>query len=216
MRPYYQDKWVTIYHGDCLSILPELNVKVDMVLTDPPYNVGKQYGASVNDKMSKQDYRHFSEEWFELARKISPLIIFTPGMVNFQDWIMYKRANNILSWYRRNSRTMWTYTVFMVWEPILVYGTSKKRPLFDAYDVPIQTAGESFGHPCPKPQLLWSLLISDYSDPGDTILDPFLGIGTTCVAAKKLNRYSIGIEIEERYCESAAQRCYQESMEFNL
>jgi len=48
---------------------------------------------------------------------------------------------------------------------------------------------------------------------GQTILDPFLGSGTTCYCAKKLNRYSIGIEIEEKYCEIAARRCSQEVME---
>jgi len=40
MNPYYQDKWVTIYHGDCREILPQLDVKVDLVLTDPPYGIG--------------------------------------------------------------------------------------------------------------------------------------------------------------------------------
>jgi len=53
-------------------------------------------------------------------------------------------------------------------------------------------------------------------DTNDLILDPFLGSGTTCYCAKKLNRYSIGIEIEERYCEIAARRCSQEVMELNI
>ena len=57
--------------------------------------------------------------------------------------------------------------------------------------------------------------IISWSNPNDLILDPFLGSGTTCYCAKKLNRYSIGIEIEEKYCEIAARRCCQEVMDFS-
>jgi len=56
-------------------------------------------------------------------------------------------------------------------------------------------------------------LIQPACGEGGVLLDPFLGSGTTCFCAKKLNRYSIGIEIEEKYCEIAARRCSQEVME---
>lgn len=68
-------------------------------------------------------------------------------------------------------------------------------------------------HPVEKPEGFVSYLIQPATSEGDIILDPFLGGGTTCFCAKKLNRRSIGIEIEERYCELAARRCSQEVME---
>lgn len=67
-------------------------------------------------------------------------------------------------------------------------------------------------HPSPKPESAMCWFIERLSNPYDVILDPFLGSGTTCYCAKKLNRYSIGIEIEEKYCEIAAKRCSQSVM----
>ena len=66
-------------------------------------------------------------------------------------------------------------------------------------------------HPCPKNPDFWIMLLSRIK--AAVVLDPFFGVGTTGICAKKLNRYSIGIEIEERYCEIAARRCCQEVME---
>jgi site-specific DNA-methyltransferase (adenine-specific) len=71
-------------------------------------------------------------------------------------------------------------------------------------------------HDSQKPQKIITQLLLWGSEENNLVLDPFLGSGTTCHCAKKLNRYSIGIEIEEKYCEIAAKRCSQEVMEFNL
>ena len=70
------------------------------------------------------------------------------------------------------------------------------------------------GHPCPKPLKAWTWLLTKGSvESSDTILDPFMGSGTTLRAAKDLGRKAIGIEIEERYCEVAAKRMSQSVME---
>lgn len=69
-------------------------------------------------------------------------------------------------------------------------------------------------HPCPKPESLMLELVHLFSDHGETILDPFMGSGTTLVAAKRLGRKGIGIELEEKYCEIAASRLSQEALAF--
>jgi site-specific DNA-methyltransferase (adenine-specific) len=71
-------------------------------------------------------------------------------------------------------------------------------------------------HPSPKPERPIAWFIERLSSPGQMILDPFLGSGTTAYCAKKLQRRCIGIEIEEKYCEIAARRCQQEVMELNI
>jgi DNA modification methylase len=91
--------------------------------------------------------------------------------------------------------------------PVLFYGKDPKMP--NAYangKISTATAPDN-GHPCPKP-LQWMVwLVNRCSFDGETVLDPFMGSGTTLVAAKQLQRHAIGIEIEERYCEIAARRC---------
>jgi site-specific DNA-methyltransferase (adenine-specific) len=69
---------------------------------------------------------------------------------------------------------------------------------------------EKNGHPCPKPLGLMRWLVARVSKPNETVLDPFMGSGTTLLAAKDMGHRAIGIEIEERYCEIAAKRLSQE------
>ncbi len=105
---------------------------------------------------------------------------------------------------------------FCCWQPILVYGTdpylksaSGRQP--DAF-VSNETTKE-LRHPCAKPIVLWQKLLHRYSrDSTDVILDPFMGSGTTLVAAKKLGRRAIGIEIEPKYCQVAVERLRQSVM----
>jgi site-specific DNA-methyltransferase (adenine-specific) len=77
----------------------------------------------------------------------------------------------------------------------------------DAYTVTITP--QNNGHPCPKPILLFKWLMTAASNEAAIILDPFLGSGTTAVAAKQLGRKFIGIEIEEKYCRIAVDRLRQ-------
>jgi adenine specific DNA methylase Mod len=73
---------------------------------------------------------------------------------------------------------------------------------------------ESRNHPTQKPELLMGWCLKNYSKPGMSVIDPYMGSGTTLLAAKNLGRQAIGIEIEERYCEIAAKRLEQEVFDF--
>lgn len=101
-----------------------------------------------------------------------------------------------------------------VWEPIFVYGKTKKRIVRDEIDCIIYnfTPGPERNHPCPKPIKLITTLLDYFSKEGDIILDPFLGSGTTTIAARNLNRKYIGIEIVPEYCEISSERLRQKNL----
>ncbi len=97
-------------------------------------------------------------------------------------------------------------------DPYLSLGLGARADLF------IHTeSSEKNGHPCPKPFILWEkLLLRGSPLKGQTIIDPFMGSGTTLRAAKDLGRKAIGIEIEEKYCEIAAKRMEQEVLPLDV
>jgi len=220
MKPYYQDKWVTIYHGDCREILPQLDVKVDLVLTDPPYNGDIKYGEGTNDSRDWDMYIDWIVGSIRLCETIcnGPVIYFLShhGLIKC---IQVYAPHWVGAWFQPcpsgNPVGKVGATLIMpYWEPFLVYGNLKtiKASLPDYCVSPVNS--ERLKHPCPKPQSVMARIIA--SGDWQTVLDPFLGSGTTCYCAKKLNRYSIGIEIEEKYCEIAARRCSQEVMELKV
>ena len=226
MKPYYQDEWVTIYHGDCREILPDLP-KVDLVVTDPPYNLGKKYGPGTDDARPEDEYWSWFDEVFQgISRLLDNGFIY----VTHSDKGMWKAKPHLeecgfsyiqtLIWWGRNGysmqlhRTTWSFRH----EPILFFkkgdpGVLQSGKPGQWYTTVIEAPRpqsnftEGRFHPTQKPVKLFKVLIA--RTPGDLILDPFLGSGTTVIAAKALARHCIGIEIEEKYCEIAAKRCSQ-------
>ena len=210
LKPYYQDKWVTIYHGDCREILPELP-KVDLVLTDPPYGIGIDYGSFVD---SPDNVKELVSEVIPMCIEKAERVALTCG--TRQLWF-YPPASWVLCWFNRAGTGMnpWGFTC---WQPILVYGKDPylenrmgSRPDYIEFSEPASTKK----HPCAKPIKFWKMLLARVSvNVSDVVLDPFLGSGTTVEACKALNRRCIGIEIEEKYCEIAAKRCSQGVFDF--
>ena len=202
MTPYYQQDGITIYHGDCREVLPSLSA--DLCITDPPYNLGIEYGHGVDD--DRPDYEQWCRMWF--AQIHAPAIALTPGVANVAMWCGVRRPEWIIAWHK--PAAMGRCPVgFNNWEPVLFYGEAKPNRGADVITAVIRPDASVEGHPCPKPER-WALgLVTLLSDPDETILDPFVGSGTTLVAAKRLGRKAIGIEIEEAYCEIAARRLMQ-------
>ena len=225
MKPYFQDKWVTIYHGDCREILPQLDVKVDLVLTDPPYGICEEDGkVQMRGEVVEPDYKEwdtFDKDWIHLLplKADSSIVVFhdqKQATILWQTFIECGiRPSRYLFWDKGDSginpRHNFVNTIEMA-----LFGNRGNYTwncngstinLFRKNRIPTPL------HPTQKPEILFQSLIGWLSNSKNLILDPFLGSGTTCYCAKKLSRYSIGIEIEEKYCEAAARRCCQEVME---
>jgi len=192
----------TLYLGDCLEILPTLG-KVDAVVTDPPYGLGIEYN-SFNDTQCAVS--NLALGWLPKCREIANVVAFTPGKLN--EWL-YPRPDGVLGWASKAGQggTSWGFPCH--W-PILVYGADPylangkgRRP--DTF-FPEKLEIDHNGHPCPKPLNVMVWLVGRVSFEGETILDPFMGSGTTGVACAELNRKFIGIEIEPKYFDIACKR----------
>lgn len=201
MKPYFTDSTgtVTIYHGDCRELLPSF--RADAVVTDPPYGVGFR-GAAWDESVPSW--------WLPLARDAAPLVVFTTAPTTLWD---YPRADGVLCAARQGSTSRTPWGGFNHWTPVLVYGKGRWSPDFHSAHAVI-TGNENLGidHPCPKSLSLMRWLVGGTEG---LVLDPFMGSGTTLRAAKDLGRPAIGIEIEERYCEIAANRLRQEVLKFS-
>lgn len=212
MKPYYQDDAVTIYHGDAREVTDWL--AADVLVTDPPYGIP---GGRLSSH--KGVPVHADADWDDLEVREDvlalwgnrPRVVFgTPKQVTKAP----AHRGVPLVWDKGESPGMGDHTwpFGASYELIWVSGdgwTGKRRGSVLRFIQP-SNAATVYGHPTPKPVGLLATLIS-YAPPG-VIADPFMGSGTTLVAAKDLGRKAIGIEIEERYCEIAAKRCAQETL----
>ena len=226
MKPYYSDKWVTIYHGDCREILPVFQVltnmhhgkAMDLVWTDPPYNVGKDYGVW-NDSMADDKYLKFCKEWIKQCKQVAKEIaIYTPTKYLLDYWEMlgHEFHQIILTWTPEGAYRNGFVNQFA---SILTDAKPKQRVKDTWSGLQMRGMGyffkeNDYGHPGYTSEAITCKVLTSFGDNGGFILDPFLGSGTTCYCAKKLNRISVGVEIEEKYCEIAAKRCSQMVMEF--
>jgi site-specific DNA-methyltransferase (adenine-specific) len=220
IEPYYRD-WqsdIVIYNADCRDILKKIPDKsIDLVLTDPPYGVGDTMsGTKGKSRAHKAKYIGFVDNIeyvinnvipsVELCLDKSKRVIVTPGSKCLRYYPLWDSYGSLYS----NTSTGLQIWGAMDSQPIIYYG----RP----YDIGIHIKHCSYEiseqpsckeHPCSKPMKLWTKILSDRVDINDIILDPFLGSGTTAVAAKILGRKCIGIELEEKYCEIAKKRLAQ-------
>jgi site-specific DNA-methyltransferase (adenine-specific) len=256
-EPYYRDDFVEIYNADAtdLSFLAERSIQ--LVVTSPPYNLGKDYGAA-RDDATYFGYLDWVRGWCrELSRVLEPggrLCLNIPLDINlsFDEGKRHNASkqpvladftqilvrelgfvyNTTILWLEGNisRRTAWGswLSASDPWvntaaEAVLVLSRDQRRrdgrgrtsdvERDDFMDWTLglwsfngQNTGQ-YGHPAPFPEELPRRLIKLFSFREDIVLDPFLGSGTTCRVAKDLGRRSIGIEIEPRYCEVAANRC---------
>ena len=190
----------TLYHGDCLEILPTLP-KVDAVITDPPYGIGFGYGQYID---SKDNLRTLVDAFVPLCIDKARVVSITPGNLN---QYIYPQPTWTLCWFNRAGAGSGPWG-FSCWQPILCYGPDPylssgkgRRPDFIEWS----ESAEVNGHPCPKPTKFMQRWITRVTLSG-AVLDPFMGSGTTGVACANLGRKFIGIEIERKYFDIACER----------
>lgn len=198
MTLYYSHGGIEIHHGDAREILPGL--RADVVVTDPPYGVGFR-GEEWDESIPSW--------WLPLARECAPLVVFTTAPTTMWD---YPRPDWVLCAARQASQSRTAYGGFNHWSPVLVYGRGAWSPDFHSAHA-VHTGNDNLGidHPCPKSLALMRWIVDGTKG---SIIDPFMGSGTTLRAAKDLGRRAIGIELEERWCELAARRMGQEVFPF--
>ncbi len=205
MKPYYQDSAVTIYHGDCRVILPLLP-KVDLVLTDPPYGMNYDTNGGRFTLGGRKLSRVFGDD---SEFDVKPWIDFPYCILwGFNHFPTGLPAGGALVWIKRTEAAFGQFLSDC--EIAWVKGIQGVYAFTDT----VHAIACNREHPAQKPIGLMRWCIRK-SDEAKTILDPFMGSGTTLRAAKDLGRKAIGIEIEEKYCEIAARRMEQEVLPLN-
>lgn len=202
------------YHlhlGDCLDILPTLAAgSVDVVICDPPYGEAingnaNRFGIAI-DKSRKAtsktwDLQIADPAWISLCQAISRHQIIFGGNY-YLDWLGSTRC--YIVWDKRGllpdvpfAPTEWAWTS---------YSKMPKKYTIINHGFVTDVKDTKTGHPTQKPVKLMEWIINDFTNPGDTILDPFMGSGTTGVACMKTGRNFIGIELDPEYFAIAETR----------
>lgn len=225
MTPYYEDDTCTIYHGDALDVLPSLRPSsASLVVTDPPYVIGAVSAGNMASKSGGWADMMNSALWFGAwYREVGRILHSTGAFWTFLNW----RSVPVVL--RAAIDSQLPVTSMMVWDKEWIGpgGTQGLRPAYelvallaqpefaipdrgvpDVWRHKVGSYKES-GHPAEKPEPLVRRIITTSAVDG-LVVDPFLGSGTTAVAAKNAGLSCLGIEAEERYCEIAAKRLSQE------
>lgn len=231
MKPYYQDDAVTIYHGNCLEIMALLD-PVDSVITDPPF----EKEAHTLQRRVKRDAGIMAIEAlpFEMISEETRSLAAAHIARLTRRWALaFCQIEAAPAWRAAFEQAEMVYRRTCLWvkpDGMPQYSGDRPGMGYETF-VAMHKAGRSkwngggrhgvftfnkgegggvSGHPTTKPLKLMKDLVSLFSDLGETVLDPFMGSGTTLRAAKDLSRKAIGIELEEKYCEIAARRMSQE------
>jgi DNA modification methylase len=217
MRPYYSDETVTLYLGDCREVTEWL--AADVLVTDPPY------GIAWTSPSTRSGHRTFVHKGIAGDHDASvrdealrlwgtrPGLVFgsldAPYPADWRKMLVFEkpRCAGLIG-----QRMPW----FKNWEPVFVMGTwPDQTPTRSAVVRTVALSASGYigyasrtGHPHTKPLDVMEQLVD--ACPHGVIADPFAGSGSTLVAARNLGRRAIGVEIEERYCETIAKRLQQD------
>ena len=209
---YYRTENGVLYHGDCLEILPHLE-PVDLVLTDPPYGMMFQsnYRKDKHDKIIGDDF--YPVEAVNIIKEKAKSASYF--FCRWDNLIQMPKPKSVLVWVKNNwSMGDLKHEHGRQWEAICFYPAANHSFTKRIPDVLICPRTGNNNHPTEKPVGLFSQIIE--ANICGTVLDPFIGSGTTAVACERLGRKWIGIELEEKYCEIAAKRIEAENRQLKI
>ena len=210
MSIYYQDEWVTLYHGDCLTEHREW-LDADVLVTDPPYGLGKilhSPGVGSGNRKWAKFYSEGAPTWdASIVNEVTSMPEhFTESIIWGGNYYPLPPARGWLIWDKMvrkfssgHAELAWT----TIDQPIRAFSFSNG-----------QLATEGKDHPTQKPVSLMDWCVQFTAD-GASVADPFAGSGSTLVAAKRIGRKAVGVELDERYCEVAAKRLAQGALNLN-
>jgi len=206
MKPYYQDHSVTIYHGDCRQILPQLG-NFDLLLTDPPY--GMRYQSNYRKLKHKPIFGDEQMDFNFIESLIKKANCAAYVFCRWDNLVEMPKPKSVIAWVKNNtSMGDLKHEHARQWEACCFYPMPNHKFNRRPSDVIYANRTDNSWHPTQKPVDVMIQLID--ANQCQTILDPFAGSGTTGRAAKDLGKQAVLVEMDEQYCEIAAQRMAQE------
>ncbi len=243
MKPYFEEDGIAIYHGDCLTVMAGFDAdSFGVLFTDPPYSSGARNSAALRGRgsMRRAEGKYGEDEWiggdnltahgFAMLVRLFGVealrVIEQDGhLFSFMDWRQLPVLQGSLE------SAGWSSRALLVWDKVhfgmgngfrqqaefILHASHGTGDNFLRHDIGTVfralRQSDDIGHPTVKPTGIVQACIS--AVPG-RVLDPFMGSGTTLIAAALSGREAVGIEIEERYCEIAAKRLAQGSLPLDI
>ncbi len=217
IKPYYSEPNITIYNGDCLEVINDIDNNV-VLITDPPYGINldlkwlTKMQKDKNKALNKSDDKIFGDDKpFDLA----PFLKFNKRLIFGFPYIYDEYATGWIVWDKQPKiEERYFMTPVEMASTTLRKGFDIIRVMWSGFLRDSETIETRTEHPTQKPIKLFYRLIEKYTKDNDIIFDPFLGSGTTARACKDLGRKCIGIEISKKYCDIAIKRLAQEVFNF--
>jgi len=204
MKPYYDHDGITIYHARCEDVLPSIDpADVGLLLTDPPYGISHRSSQYWGNEVMDGDNEPFDPT--PLLRFARCVLFganhYASKLPDSRGWIVWNKRD-------RTKRTLPGSDVEMAWTNFV-----RDCRLFTKVWMPHTIRGEPLLHPTQKPVSLMRWIVEQWTEPGDLVLDPYMGSGPVAQACHELGRSYIGIELVEEYCAIAVKRLSQQTLD---
>ena len=215
---------IKLFNGDCLDVMQKLidnGVKVDAIITDPPYGISYQSSWKIDKTKRFSKILNDGKPYYDFIGRASELLKDTSSLHIFTRWDVQQQFIDEMKKYGLKCKNV------LIWDKV-VHGMGDLKTAYGSrYESILFSSGKNFRfinkrptdilkfqrcnpntlkHPNEKPVPLLECIIADCVPDGGVVLDPFIGSGTTGVACKNLNRNFIGIELDKKYFDIAKER----------